>query len=474
MKKYIIYSFLITLLFFSCNDDSFLDETPKGVVIPETVEDYDLMLNNLQDLIGNNLPYLDPDNGAAHAGISFLGQLALNVFEWKDFLYTQEQDDGDWNNAYQSIFVANEILANIDDAPGSSESLRAFVKGDALTERAAVYFLLVNLYAKHYNAASASTDLGVPIVLKADVFQEPQARATVQEVYDQIIADLMAAKDLVRTVRPREAKRGSLAAVNGLLAKVYLYMSDFEKAQSYADDSFTDHGQLINFNDFTLPDPADSSTFPDHPYAGIENDGAYLNNEEIVLHRNTTRFIFGIAGYSAGLEALYTDKINDLRWRHYSDVSFFGSYFAYGGINSFALNGDRRYDRTILVSTPETLLIRAEAKARNQDKDGAIADLNLLRAKRFTTGTGQLDPMDYATDEEALQEVLNERRRELAFTGLNWFDLKRYHTEGRTIPTFTRDAAGTIVTLEPGSNRYVMAIPPKVVLLNPNLEQNDR
>lgn len=55
------------------------------------------------------------------------------------------------------------------------------------------------------------------------------------------------------------------------------------------------------------------------------------------------------------------------------------------------------------------------------------------------------------------------------FTGLNLWDLKRYHAYGESIPTFTRIVNGETFTLEPGSSKYIVPISKKVKAFNPNL-----
>ncbi len=76
------------------------------------------------------------------------------------------------------------------DASGSkSEQYRKSVKAEALVGRAFDHLVLVNVYAKHYDAATAATEPGIPVALIGDISAK-FVRNTVQETYDQIIKDL--------------------------------------------------------------------------------------------------------------------------------------------------------------------------------------------------------------------------------------------------------------------------------------------
>jgi starch-binding outer membrane protein, SusD/RagB family len=73
----------------------------------------------------------------------------------------------------------------------------------------------------------------------------------------------------------------------------------------------------------------------------------------------------------------------------------------------------------------------------------------------------------------ALDTILVERRKELAFRGIRWSDLRRLNKEGRNI-TLTRNLNGMSYTLTPNSNLYTLPIPPDVLSFNPGMQQNPR
>ena len=125
------------------------------------------------------------------------------------------------------------------------------------------------------------------------------------------------------------------------------------------------------------------------------------------------------------------------------------------------------------VTTPDLYLVRAECNARLSEPGKAIDDLNLLREKRFNAGKFVALNRNQS-DLDALKLVLRERRLELFSECWRWFDLKRLNLDPRFKQNISRDWGGETITLTPESKNYLLAIPKKVMGLNPLLEQNPR
>jgi hypothetical protein len=154
-----------------------------------------------------------------------------------------------------------------------------------------------------------------------------------------------------------------------------------------------------------------------------------------------------------GLYQLYDN--NDLRksiffkWNGTTgSYHFYGSYD--GTINLF--NG---------LATDEVYLVRAEAYARTGDKDKALDYLNTLLMNRWKTS--MFTPLTAATDDEALALILEERRKELAFRGLRWPDLRRLNKDARFAVTLSRTMNEKSYTLTPADSKYTFQIPLEVI-----------
>ena len=114
----------------------------------------------------------------------------------------------------------------------------------------------------------------------------------------------------------------------------------------------------------------------------------------------------------------------------------------------------------------ELYLIRAEARAEQDNLTGAAADYNTIRRQRITGYTDE----SFGSKAEAIMAILNERARELAFEGFRFFDLKR---RGLSINRLASDVQSNEWLNLPADNfRFLFPIPQRSILANPNMVQN--
>ena len=458
MKK-IVYLVAI-LLCTSCK--KFLDVKPTGVLIPQTVEDYNKLLNNpnIAQPSLNNLWCIDPDIYLTNTLFDALWDLQnLKQYTWDTTTADVNENDYDWNYRYAAIHIYNEIIPNIDAAQTGNvpESMRGLVKGEAFAQRAFDYFLLVNEYGPHYSATNLNAK-AIPMPLKIDLLAQ-LPRSTVGEVYGQILSDLQVAEPLLDAAPVYISKanfRPGKAAVKALLALIYLYQGDFAKAVTYSNTALASYNFVYDYNALQNGVPGDHwSGF------NIADFDQGVDTKEVLWHR-IARYDFTdpVLLYAPGVINIF-DKPNDNRWRLYaSQKTYYGDNLAPD--YCFATYGEREAGITV----PNLIMVNAEAKARTNDAPGAVTSLNLLRAKRYKVAGANYV---YTTSAALLAEIKNERRRELFATGLNVFDLKRYNVYGNPVPTFTRNVKGTTYTLVPGSYKYVVPICAKIRNMNPNL-----
>ncbi len=463
MKK-ILTILSVAFLLSACN--KYIDIDEKGKVIPKTIQDYSDLMNDYYGFITStdNMFYLSDQIKVYKDEVNriFYGaDVFLNGYLWKDYLFVNADDnDRDWNNFYRQIYVCNVVLDNIEHAQGNDEVLRQQTKGDALAQRAYSYFMLVNMYAKHYNPATYEKDLAVPLYLKPDI-NAKKGRGTVKEVYDQIEKDLLDAEKMLPP-EPTFNYHPGKAGVDGLLAQMYLYQGKWEQAKTYAEKALQIHSFLYDLNNFDF-----IPGMP--PFLGVLGypNQAKDNMEDIWHKQSSIPFIYMIAVYMTDEQrALYDDGDRRL---HFTEID--GAIFgpAMHGKSLFTI--DRFYRAGVF--TPDLYLIRAEANARLNHPDDAMQDLNTLRQSRFETAKF----VPYATgktQEEALQLVLKERKVELFQTAWRWFDLKRFNQLPGSAQSVSREYDGQTITLAPGDDNWVLPIPKKVLTLNSLMEQNPR
>ncbi len=458
MKRFNQYILVLLLLLpvMACN--KFLEVEPRGVQLLSTVTDYDKWLNNvlLEGSLAREINLLadNVDNPVIPDPVVSVND---NIYTWADQFNptTVNADPLIWKNHYQSINYFNTVLLGIDQATGGTEQQKATLKAEALLGRAFEYFYLVNLYGKPYDALTAASDIAVPFTLSNDVSDQVPDPSTVKVIYDHIFADLNAALPNLPADNPTNRYRGSVAAGYSVLARVYFYMRNYSEAAKYAQIALDRAGrEMIDYNTITS-----SANFS---YLVIRPDALYAR---IAVSFGTTEI--------PTVEFVKSFDKNDLRLKYFFSPS--------GNNNPTARNQVTFRPAGVPSATAyanwgtsvgEMRLIIAEAAARSGDLATALQQLDAIRKRRFPTAVYQA--FQSGDQEEVLEKILTERKFELTFNGMRWFDMRRLDKEGR-MPTVNRyDAANRVIaTLPPKSVKYTLQIPEEVRYFNPGW-QNTR
>ena len=135
-----------------------------------------------------------------------------------------------WMVAYKVIYMTNTVIATLDPTKAENNQLL----GEAYFMRGLMHLHMVTLYAQPYSFGR--DNLGVP--LRITTSSEGIKRNSVGEVYDQIVADLRKAADLMGKSRvPGNAGYPCKEAALGVLSRVYLYMEDYDKCIATVDEA---------------------------------------------------------------------------------------------------------------------------------------------------------------------------------------------------------------------------------------------
>lgn len=453
MKRICIALLALTMGTASCR--KFVEVDQPNLRQFKYTDDYQRLLNNVSLFeISASLPMLSSDDINLGSNVnleSLLNRGTDNVYIWAADYYTSDQSDAGWDQLYNQVYVCNQITANVMASAEGTPDQKQRIYAEAQTQRAAAYLTLVNLYARVYNTANATTDPGLPLLLKPDLLV-PLNRASVKQVYDQIILDLNQALPLLPD-NPSNRLHPGKAAGYALLARTYLYMQQYSEAADYAAKSLAAYSTLLDLNDY-----AD----------GSKKYPRRLDNPEVLMSKAASK-----PGYiDLPLSTVLVNKFapEDLRYQLFTrgGNTFQPSFTGRGSYRDRLFMGD---NVTTGVSVPEMMLTQAEGLARAGKTDEAMALVNKLRQKRFRPA--QYTALTAATGDAALRIVVDERRRELFGTGLRWFDQRRLSVEPGLAETVTRVFKGATYTLVPG-DRYVYPIPPKNIELNPEIIQNQR
>jgi starch-binding outer membrane protein, SusD/RagB family len=370
---------------------------------------------------------------------------------------------GPWRSAFNYIYQANAIIEGLQYYSGVTSAVKQQLTAESKFVRAFWNFYLTNLYGD------------VPLVTSTDysinnaLYRTPQI-----QVYQQIVADLKDAEndlndnyvDVSDTTITSDRVRPTKWAAASLLARTYLYRSNWDSAESQATIVINntslfslvaslDSVFLANSSEaiwqLGTPLPAGNGATPDgsgfilisQPQTGNANSSTIstqlLNSFEI----NDNRKISWIGSYKT------------------STAPFVTYYFPY---KYKVYYSSEVTEYTMVLRLAEQYLIRAEARAHQNNLAGAASDLNIIRNRAGLPNTSAV------TQADLLTAILHERQVEL-FTewGHRWFDLIRTGNANSVMGIVTPLKGGTWSSDE---HQLLYPIPQSELSKNSNLIQN--
>ncbi len=361
-----------------------------------------------------------------------------------------------WYNAYRTINICNVVLENLNLSNGDLRPTES-VEGEALFIRGSLYFELVRLFGKTWGDGNNDSNLAVPLITKStplDVNKLAEvnypSRASVSELYNQAKTDLIKASELLPVSNQHYATKWAALAQ---LSRLSLMQGDYETARDAADE-------VIASGQYELAQPFDNLWFNSINFGGIApreyifyikintQDGFNgLNN----YYGQTVSSIPGSGGrgdLDVQTPWVNLHEANDVRRSYFQEGS--------GGRRLTRKHLDR-LGNVPVIRLAEMYLTRAEANFRLGTSVGnsPIDDINIIRQRAELSNLVTLD----------LNNILNERKLELAFEGHLLHDIKR--TQG--------SVAGSNNTNGPAWNspRLVFPIPQREMDVNKNLVQNE-
>lgn len=377
---------------------------------------------------------------------------------------------------YRIIGNANYIIDNIDAASGSDAEKKR-IKAEALTLRAYAHYFLVQLFGKRYDAATKpNAQLGVPIMGSSKDTNKP--RATVEEVYAQIVKDLDAAIALNVTSVANKSHI-NVWVTKGIRARVALTMQDYPNAIKFAKE-------IIDGNSFPLMSEANYlSGFNNAPglsevmWASMptldqgDTFGSFF--AQIAYNANTS---FMRANPKRINSALF-NKISatDVRKKMW-EVAPTAANFPLP-LTTFARQPymSRKFSVKVvggpslgdvpLMRSAEMYLILAEAYAKTSGgENNAKATLQALSIKRDPNAV-----LSANSGQDLINEILDHRRVELWGEGFRFLDLKRLNLplDRTVVPNFVSASVAATMTIPAGDPKWQFLIPRAEMEANPSL-----
>ncbi|MFT3826491.1 MAG: RagB/SusD family nutrient uptake outer membrane protein [Chitinophagaceae bacterium] len=409
--------FAATLLFaVSCS--KFLERKPEG---QETQEEalndeagvaaflngnYTYLADN--DFMGGRVQVVSELLGDEYKGDKFTGDYA-EIYKRQNSIFGATRDDL-YKKGYKVISASNIVLDNLGKA--SSDAVKNSFEGQAKFFRGVAHFELVRLFAQPYGYTAENSHLGIPLRINTSVASVQ--RSTVQQVYDQIIADLKRADTLL----PDNTDNGkfytaSKWAAKAYLAKVYFQMNRFTEAYAYADAviksgkfqldaNYTDRFSLGNSKEPILRIANEVNHFT--PGGGLRDN---FRSDKGIPGMNFTDFFYTYA----------TTKSYDVRKAWYSNTLQAG----YNVLTKY----NKDYFELPIVHLTEIKLIRAEAGAElgGANVAGAITDINDILTRAYGSTTYNLPTS--ASASAVISTTRSERELEMVGEGNRVQEIKR-------------------------------------------------
>lgn len=309
-----------------------------------------------------------------------------------------------WGDGYGVINRANNIIRAVDNVTFADARQKELIRGRALALRGASLWALCMYFAQPWGFTPDNSHPGVVIRTEPTLgdLGTVKARATLQECYDQIIADLTQAAQILPA---KDAPfMGSLAA-KAMLARVYFHMGEWAKAEAFCTE-------VIESGVFKLnPNVTDVVTTNSTSEVVFEIINSPVDNGGSIV------WDFRQADNSLPRFWAGTDFVNAI----YSDTTDKRlALYVYRNSRLYVAKWDRIAMNTPIIRLAELYLTRSECRAQQGNAAGSIADVNVVRQR-----AGLKDLAATLTGNSLLNAVRRERNIELAFEGDVFLERKR-------------------------------------------------
>lgn len=441
--KYLAVSIMLALTVSSCSD--LLEPQPIDLLTDATVLNEPKDVPNVE--IGLYSAFRNIIPSAVIAGDCTADMLLFNgTFSQYRELGTKQITSANasalslWGSIYNTVYIANFILERLPAVQGVPAAQRDRVLATAHFLRGYAYFVALYSFG------------GVPLVTETSIDANRDiARASESELLDFILDDYTEALGGLPD-QPSNAGFAGTYALSAALAKYYLYLGNWAKAEQYATE-------IISSNEFQLEASYADLVTQDFTDEAIFEMGYTLTDDPGTSATGLNNIFVGRREMIPSNEVVVALASTESGER-FSSISF-NSDLLKGNDNGWSVakygTADQDNNNVVVFRLGEMYLIRAEARAQQSNVTGAKADLDVLRGRAKAPLLGTVN------QSQMLQLIEEERRYELAFEGHRWYDLVR---TGRAATVMSAFSANWKSTYE------LWPIPQREILNNPSLAGN--
>ncbi|MDR1762459.1 MAG: RagB/SusD family nutrient uptake outer membrane protein [Dysgonamonadaceae bacterium] len=484
-KLNIIFLFFAALLFTACDLERIpftdLENTESFKTLKDAAKHNNGLYAQMRDRVyGGDMFLPDIQSDLLHA--SLVCEDASSVYRW-NFIDNDENIASVWAGCYKAIANVNNFLDNahlIEVETDSEKSQLENYIGEAYFFRAFYYEKLIKRYARDYEPETAAADPGVPLSLHFDLKAE-LPRASVSEVYEQILADLDSAQAKISLAGYQGAIRVSKDCATALRARVYLTMHRYGDAVAEADKLISRKIYRIvstvkDLTDVWHKDDIKESILMLMCIKDTEKAATngifwsyYYVTKEYTPYYLPEKWVVDLYDEADIRKQVYLSKpLIKIDGKTYNDVYLINKYPGNPLLVMDTLNSNFQHKPKVF-RIAEAHLIKAEALAWSGKDAESLAALNVLRTARGLTALTNI------SGEALKQEIRNERTREFLCEGVRLDDLKRWkmgvvrgEPQEASIVTLGSDADA--LNRPAGDNKMVWAIPSRDLIANPALK----
>lgn len=430
----------------ACNKK--LDVLPGAQITPDQIRNGDDVkatlaggYSSLQNASAYGEQYLSVPELLANTNIRWVGTFATyRDVALKQQVVTLALATDIWNRGYKTINTMNLVLSKLNLLSAAEQ---AAIGGEAKFLRAITYFELAGIFGKPYSAGNITTNVTVPIVLTPIISDDQvsagtQPRASVDDLYKQVISDL---KDAAASLPAGNGVKANKFSAFAFLARVYLAQGNYALAAASADS-------VISKGGFSLTSSFDKE---------FNNAGVWSSEDIFAIIQNAQS---NAGTTNNGLVTFFAPKpfgrgdiaVQPSQLALYDDGDARKDFYQANAQNTvfYTRKWSVLYGTIPVVRLAEMYLTRAEANLQNNSSIGAtpLDDVNRVRDR---SKAGTLSAV-------TVNDVVAERERELAFEGDLFRTVKRLKKNVGNRPY--------------DDNKLVLPVPQRERDVNPKLSQN--
>ncbi|MEN9443677.1 MAG: hypothetical protein RIS47_567 [Bacteroidota bacterium] len=474
-KIYIYFSTVLLVLFAGCTD--FLEVSPDNRIEPNSLDKVAEMLVAAYP----NGDYLFTDwmtDDSQFIETNIQVTRMTDLFKWEE---ANTDDDNNtvtnyWNESYKAIAQANAALVALDEIDDTDVVRKKAIRGEALACRAYAHFMLVTLFAKEYDPATAASDPGITYMDKPETaLLVTYSRNTVKEVYTRIEADLTEALTLISDEYYSGSKKYHFTqrAAKAFACRFYKYKGEFAKSIAFAND--------ILGTGVVSPSLIKNYATYDAQAGSTAKRAFYVSNSDesniLLIEQKISLGLRHSYGYRTGIQYWLNVFYSSGPWGG-EDRRLSTGYYGDGSRNTINMaKFDEEFHKESLTATTgepfftqavfrteEVLLNRAECNLFLGNNDKVLEDLNAFASFRYDgyTEVTLADVQDFysayipgiSLEDALLNVMIDERQKEFMQEGMRWFDIKRFGYSIRHITSL-----GETLTLASDDPRKVLQIP---------------